>query len=118
MVTKATVKGSIQSGKTPVVEYKKQSDASWNTIPDSDVSVSGTSFTATLTGLTASTTYVYRVNVDGTRVMNNLLQQLLLYLWRMGVSIIGPQKLPQMELFGNLGPQLRFGIQGIKAQQR
>lgn len=66
MVTKATVKGSIQSGKTPVVEYKKQSDASWNTVPDSDVSVSGTSFTATLTGLTASTTYVYRVNVDGT----------------------------------------------------
>lgn len=66
MVTKATVKGSIQSGKTPVVEYKKQSDTNWNTVPTADVSVSGTSFTATLTGLTASTTYVYRVNVDGT----------------------------------------------------
>ena len=66
MTTKAILNGSIQSGKTPVVEYKKQSDASWNTVPDSDVSVSGTSFTATLTGLTASTTYVYRVNVDGT----------------------------------------------------
>lgn len=66
MTTKAILNGSIQSGKTPVVEYKKQSDASWNTVPDSDVSVSGTSFTATLTGLIASTTYVYRVNVDGT----------------------------------------------------
>lgn len=66
MVTKATVKGSIQSGKTPVVEYKKQSDTNWNTVPTANVSVSGTSFTATLTGLTASTTYVYRVNVDGT----------------------------------------------------
>ena len=66
MVTKATVKGSIQSGKTPVVEYKKQSDTNWNTVPTANVTVSGTSFTATLTGLTASTTYVYRVNVDGT----------------------------------------------------
>lgn len=66
MVTKATVKGSIQSGKTPVVEYKKQSDTNWNTVPTANVSVSGTSFTATLTGLTASATYVYRVNVDGT----------------------------------------------------
>lgn len=66
MVTKATVKGSIQSGKTPVVEYKKQSDTNWNTVPTANVTVSGTSFTATLTGLTASTMYVYRVNVDGT----------------------------------------------------
>lgn len=66
MVTKATVKGSIQRGKTPVVEYKKQSDTNWNTVPTANVSVSGTSFTATLTGLIASTTYVYRVNVDGT----------------------------------------------------
>lgn len=66
MTTKAILNGSIQSGKTPVVEYKKQSDANWNTVPTANVSVSGTSFTATLTGLTASTTYVYRVNVDGT----------------------------------------------------
>lgn len=66
MTTKAILNGSIQSGKTPVVEYKKQSDTNWNTVPTADVSVSGTSFTATLTGLTASTTYVYRVNVDGT----------------------------------------------------
>ena len=66
MTTKAILNGSIQSGKTPVVEYKKQSDTNWNTVPTANVTVSGTSFTATLTGLTASTTYVYRVNVDGT----------------------------------------------------
>lgn len=66
MTTKAILNGSIQSGKTPVVEYKKQSDTNWNTVSTANVSVSGTSFTATLTGLAASTTYVYRVNVDGT----------------------------------------------------
>ena len=45
------------------VEYKEQSASSWQTA--SDVTVSGTKFTATLTGLTGSTTYNYRVTVDG-----------------------------------------------------
>lgn len=66
MTTKAILKGSIQSGKTPEIEYAKQSESSWNSVPSSDISVSGTSFTATLSGLTASTTYKYRVSVDGT----------------------------------------------------
>lgn len=66
MTTKAILKGSIQSGKTPEIEYAKQSESSWNSVPSSDIPVSGTSFTATLSGLTASTTYKYRVSVDGT----------------------------------------------------
>lgn len=66
MTTKAILKGSIQSGKTPEIEYAKQSESSWNSVLSSDISVSGTSFTATLSGLTASTTYKYRVSVDGT----------------------------------------------------
>lgn len=65
MTTKAILKGSIQSGKTPEIEYAKQSESSWNSVPSSDISVSGTSFTATLSGLSASTTYKYRVSVDG-----------------------------------------------------
>lgn len=66
MTTKAILKGSIQSGKKPEIEYAKQSDSSWKSVPSSDISVSGTSFTATLSGLSASTTYKYRVSVDGT----------------------------------------------------
>lgn len=66
MTTRAILKGSIQSGKTPEIEYAKQSESSWNSVPSSDISVSGTSFTATLSGLSASTTYKYRVSVDGT----------------------------------------------------
>lgn len=65
MVTRATVKGSVQSGKTPTVEYRKQSASDWNTVPAANVTTSGTSFTATLTGLSGSTTYNYRVTVDG-----------------------------------------------------
>ena len=66
MTTRAILKGSIQSGKTPEIEYAKQSESSWNSVPSSDISVSGTSFTATLSGLSASTSYKYRVSVDGT----------------------------------------------------
>ena len=66
MTTRAILKGSIQSGKKPEIEYAKQSDSSWKSVPSSDISVSGTSFTATLSGLSASTTYKYRVSVDGT----------------------------------------------------
>lgn len=66
MTTKAILKGTIQSGKTPKIEYAKQSESSWDSVPSSDISVSGTSFTATLSGLSASTTYKYRVSVEGT----------------------------------------------------
>lgn len=66
MTTKAILKGSIQSGKKPEIEYAKQSESSWKSVSSSDISVSGTSFTATLSGLSASTTYKYRVSVDGT----------------------------------------------------
>lgn len=65
MVTRATVKGSVQSGKIPTVEYRKQGASDWSTVPAANVTTSGTSFTATLTGLSGSTTYNYRVTIDG-----------------------------------------------------
>ena len=65
MVTRAIVKGNVQSGKTPTVEYRKQGASDWSTVPAANVTTSGTSFKATLTGLSGSTTYNYRVTVDG-----------------------------------------------------
>lgn len=65
MTTRATVKGNVQSGKTPTVEYRKESETSWSTVPAANVSTSGNTFSATLTGLSASTTYKYRISVDG-----------------------------------------------------
>ena len=66
MVKRATLTGAVQSGKIPVIEYKKQNATVWTTLPSSAVQVSGTTYTASLTGLTANTTYQYRVSVDGT----------------------------------------------------
>lgn len=62
MVTKATLTGSVQSGKTPVVEYKEQTASAWSTT--ADVKTSGTSFTATIGGLRGGTAYDYRISVD------------------------------------------------------
>ncbi|MDO4165088.1 MAG: PCMD domain-containing protein [Bacteroides sp.] len=64
MATRAYLNGSITSGKQPVVEYRKASDSSWTTLASSAVTVSGTSYKATLTGLTPGTAYQYRTTVD------------------------------------------------------
>lgn len=65
MSTRAMLSGSIVSGKTPVVEYKTASASSWSTLSSSNVSVNGSRYTATFTGLQANTSYQYRVSVDG-----------------------------------------------------
>lgn len=65
MTSRATISGKVQSGKVPNVEYRKDSETLWNTVPSSNISMSGNTFTATITGLSASTKYKYRVGVDG-----------------------------------------------------
>ena len=64
--TSATLNGNIQSGKTPVIEYKESNAAAWNTLPSAQVSVNGTRYTAEFSGLTGNTTYQYRISIDGT----------------------------------------------------
>ena len=66
MTTRATVAGEIQSGKTPQIEYKKQSESTWSTLAASAVNVSGTSYRASLSGLSPATAYQLRVTVGGT----------------------------------------------------
>lgn len=61
--TSATISGTVQGGKTPVVEYKKSGASGWT--PVADVQVNGTRYTAELTGLSGATAYSYRVSVDG-----------------------------------------------------
>ena len=65
MCVNAYVTGTVQSGQTPVIEYREQSSSSWETLDAASVSVSGTSYSATITGLTPGTTYSYRVSVEG-----------------------------------------------------
>ena len=63
--TSADISGSVQSGKTPVLEIKKKNDSSWTTVSQSDVNVSGTSFSATISKLSPDTQYDIKVSVDG-----------------------------------------------------
>lgn len=65
MSTRATLSGNIVSGKTPVVEYKTASASAWSELSSSNVSVNGSRYTATFTGLQANTSYQCRVSVDG-----------------------------------------------------
>ena len=65
MTSRAIINGSVTSGRTPTVEYKEQNASSWQTVDEKNMEVKGGKFTATLTGLTGSTTYNYRVSVDG-----------------------------------------------------
>lgn len=63
--TSADISGSVQSGKTPVLEIKKKNDSSWTTVSQSDVNVSGTSFSATVSQLSPNTQYDIKISVDG-----------------------------------------------------
>ena len=56
----AGVKGVTDGNGTPVVEYRKLSEAEWNTWDD--VAVDGTEVTAIVTGLEADTEYVIRIS--------------------------------------------------------
>lgn len=63
--TSATLSGSIQSGKHPTIEYKKENDNNWNQLADENIEVKGTNYTATLKGLEAGTSYQYRIKISG-----------------------------------------------------
>lgn len=65
MVHQIRVSGTVQVGKTPVIEYKEKSASDWQTLSESSITVEGTTYTAFITGLKANTTYVYRTTVDG-----------------------------------------------------
>lgn len=61
----AVVKGDIEAGSTVEVEYKEKTAASWGKVPATQVVVTGSTFTATLSGLKPSTSYVSRTLING-----------------------------------------------------
>ena len=65
MCTRATLNGNIQSGKTPIIEYREQNASAWETLSASSINVNGTNYTASFSGLKPGTAYQYRVSVDG-----------------------------------------------------
>lgn len=66
MAVSASISGTVQSGKSVAVEYRKKGESSWNSLASSAIRVSGVAFTASLSGLTPGTNYEYRVSMGGT----------------------------------------------------
>ena len=58
----ATVSGTCPTGSTPVVEYRRQGDEEWQTVPQDQVAVSGSHYSAEVTGLMAGGSYEFRVS--------------------------------------------------------
>lgn len=69
--TSATLSGSVQSGKQPTIEYKKESERDWSTVPESDIEIKGTNYTAALKGLEPGTTYQYCIKISGSTDYNS-----------------------------------------------
>lgn len=61
----AILTGDIQSGATVEVEYKKEDESNWQKLASKGIVVNGTTFTATITGLEPSTSYICRSIVNG-----------------------------------------------------
>lgn len=59
----ADIEGEFDGGKTPVLEYRPDSEEIWSQI--ADISVNGTAVSAKLTGLTEGTLYHVRFSRDG-----------------------------------------------------
>ena len=106
MCVNAFVSGSIQSGRTPVIEYREQRSSSWETLDASAVTVNGTNYSATISHLTPGTSYLYRVSVDGeageeqsfTTVRSIALENGSLENWSEGATVTGrPYLIPNAE---------------------
>ena len=63
--TQALLNGSVQSGKSVSIDYRAQNSSQWLVLSPSAITTTGTSFSATLSGLKPATTYVYRVSIGG-----------------------------------------------------
>ena len=62
----AVVSGSKPTGTTPVVEYRKQGDADWKTVPAGNVVSTARAYIAEATGLTPAVSYEFRVTAGST----------------------------------------------------
>lgn len=65
MSTRANVSGTAPSGQTLSIEYKRQGSATWTALNASEITRQGTKFSAVIRHLEPSTSYIYRIRVNG-----------------------------------------------------
>lgn len=61
----AVMKGDIETGATVEVEYKEKTAGTWEKVAAANVVVSGSTFTATISGLKPATAYLSRSLING-----------------------------------------------------
>lgn len=59
--TKAYLKGNIQEGTNPVIEYRKRAESNWIELSATAITTTGGTYQAVISGLQPATTYSYRV---------------------------------------------------------
>lgn len=64
----AIVSGEKPNGTTPLIEYKKESEQTWLSVPQENIQQTATAYTADIKGLQPSTTYQYRVKAGESSV--------------------------------------------------
>ena len=64
----AIVSGEKPNGTTPLIEYKKESEQTWLSVPQENIQQTATAYTADIKGLQPSTTYQYRVEAGESSV--------------------------------------------------
>lgn len=62
---RAFVSGDMQNGTTPVVEYRQQGSAVWNTVPSNQIQIGTASYQAEITSLLPGTDYECQVTAGG-----------------------------------------------------
>ena len=58
----ATVSGQCPTGASLVLNYRRQGDNDWQTVPEGQINVNGSKYAAEITGLMAGGTYEYQVH--------------------------------------------------------
>ncbi len=64
----AIMSGEKPNGTTPLIEYKKESEQTWLSVPQENIQQTATAYTADIKGLQPSTTYQYRVKAGESSV--------------------------------------------------
>jgi hypothetical protein len=62
---KAYVTGNMQNGSTPIVEYRRKGEVTWLVLPPNKISITTTSYEASITSLVPGTEYECQVTAGG-----------------------------------------------------
>lgn len=66
--TSITISGTKPNGITPTIEYRRSNENTWHSVPESDMRLASTSYSATVSGLQPATAYIYKVNAGDSSV--------------------------------------------------